>query len=86
MPLSLLLEDVRADSGEVECSVRLHGDEHELDQVESVTYLLQSLTSNPLRRVRERSNGFRIGEIGRHVLAVHARVRRHDGSEEVLEH
>jgi hypothetical protein len=86
MGLSLLLEDERAESGQLECSVRLHGDEHELDQVESVIYLLHSLTPHPLRHVRERSSGFRLAAIGRHVLAVHARVRRHDGSEEVLEH
>lgn len=85
MPLTLKLEDAAAGSGQDGLSVRLDGPEPELDQVESVTYLLQSLVPNPLRHVRERSNGFRTGNISRHVLGVQARVRRRDGSEEVLE-
>jgi hypothetical protein len=86
MPLSLLLETAPADSGQSELSVRLHGSDLELDQVEFVTYLLQSLVAHPLRHVRQRSDGFRLGSIGRHVLGVQARVHRRDGSEEVLEH
>jgi hypothetical protein len=39
-----------------------------------------------LRHVRERTGGFRLAPIGRHVLGVQARVHRRDGSEEVLEH
>ena len=85
MSLTLKLEDAVAGSGQDGLSVRLDGPEPELDQVESVTYLLQSLAPNPLRHVRERSSGFRTGGISRHVLGVQARVRRRDGSEEVLE-
>ena len=86
MTLTLKLEDADAGSGQDGLSIRLDGPEPELDQVESVTYLLQSLVPNPLRFVRERSNGFRTGGISRHVLGVQARVRRRDGSEEVLVH
>lgn len=86
MPLTLKLEDAEADTGLAGLSVRLDGPEPELDQVESVTYLLQSLVPNPLRHVRERAGGFRTGGISRHVLGVQARIRRRDGSEEVLEH
>jgi hypothetical protein len=86
MPLMLMMETEAAEAGQSELAVRLHGPEGELDQVEFVTYLLQSLVPNPLRHVRERSNGFRLGAIGRHVLGVQARVHRRDGSEEVLEH
>ena len=85
MALTLKLEDVVVASGPGELAVRLDGPEPELDQVESVTYLLQSLVPNPLRHVRERSSGFRSAGISRHVLGVQARVRRRDGSEEVLE-
>lgn len=86
MPLSLKLEETGADTGQVGLSVRLEGTEPELDQVESVIYLLQSLVPHPLRHVRERAGGFRTGGISRHVLGVQARIRRRDGSEEVLEH
>lgn len=86
MPLTLKLEEAGDGAGQDGMSVRLDGPEPELDQVESVTYLLQSLVPNPLRHVRERSNGFRTGGISRHVLGVQARIRRRDGSEEVLEH
>lgn len=86
MSLKLLLESAPAASGEAELSVRLDGPAGELDQVEFVTYLLQSLSPHPLRHVRERSDGFRLTPIGRHVLGVHARVHRRDGSELVLEH
>jgi hypothetical protein len=86
MPLTLLLENVPVEAGQPELAVRLEGPQPELDEVEFVTYLLQSLVPNPLRHVRERSNGFRLGSIGRHVLGVQARVHRRDGSELVLEH
>jgi len=86
MPLTLKLEDAEAASGQAELAVRIDGPEPELDQVESVTYLLQSLVPNPLRHVRERNGGFRSGGISRHVLGVQARIHRRDGSEEVLEH
>jgi hypothetical protein len=86
MPLTLRIENATTATGRGETSVRLDGPEPELDQVEFVTYLLQSLAPNPLRHVRERSNGFRLGAIGRHVLGVQARVHRRDGSELVLEH
>jgi hypothetical protein len=81
MPLRLLLETAAA----TDCSVRIEGPEPELDQVEFVTYLLQSLQGNPLRRVRERSGGFRLDAVDRNVLGVQARVHRRDGSEELLE-
>lgn len=84
MPLTLLLEPDAPDATGL--SVRLDGPQPELDQVEFVTYLLQSLVPHPLRHVRERSNGFRLSDIGRHVLGVQARVHRRDGSEEMLEH
>jgi hypothetical protein len=86
MPLTLLLEQDPAEAGKDELAVRLDGPQPELDEVEFVTYLLQSLAPHPLRHVRERSTGFRLGAIGRHVLGVHARVHRRDGSELVLEH
>jgi hypothetical protein len=86
MPLTLLLENVPVEAGHPELAVRLDGPQGELDEVEFVTYLLQSLVPNPLRHVRERSNGFRLGAIGRHVIGVQARVHRRDGSELVLEH
>lgn len=86
MSLSLLLETTQAESGTPELSVRLQGPDHELDQVEFVTYLLQSLAPNPLRHVRQRDGGFRLASIGRHVLGVQARVHRRDGSQLVLEH
>lgn len=85
MPLSLLLETMPADTG-TGLSVRLDGPQPELDQVEFVTYLLQSLAPHPLRHVRERSTGFRLSDISRHVLGVQARVHRRDGSQELLEH
>ena len=81
MPLTLLLENVPLETGQPELAVRLQGPQPELDEVEFVTYLLQSLVPHPLRHVRERSNGFRLGSIGRHVLGVQARVHRRDGSE-----
>ncbi|MCI1711250.1 MAG: hypothetical protein LKM32_00650 [Chiayiivirga sp.] len=84
MPLRLLLEPMPTDAGSG-VSVRLDGPPPELDQVEFVTYLLQSLAPNPLRHVRERSTGFRLGDIGRHVLGVQARVHRRDGSLVLLE-
>lgn len=86
MPLTLLLESDEAAVGHPELAVRLDGPQRELDEVEFVTYLLQSLAPNPLRHVRDRSGGFRLGQIGRHVLGVQARVHRRDGSELVLEH
>lgn len=86
MPLTLMLETSAADTGPTELSVRLDGPEQELDEVAFVTYLLQSLAPHPLRHVRERSNGFRLDAIERHVLGVQARVHRRDGSEELLEH
>ena len=86
MSLTLLLEDVPVEAGQPELAVRLHGSEGELDEVEFVTYLLQSLSPNPLRHVRDRHGGFRLAPIGRHVLGVQARVHRRDGTEEVLEH
>lgn len=86
MPLSLRIENASTATGRGETSVRLDGPEPELDQVEFVTYLLQSLSPNPLRHVRERRGGFRLAPIGRHVLGVQARVHRRDGTEEVLEH
>lgn len=86
MPLTLMLETWPADTGQSELSVRLDGPERELDDVAFVTYLLQSLSPHPLRHVRERTGGFRLGAIGRYVLGVQARVHRRDGSEEVLEH
>ncbi len=85
MPLMLKLEDDQPEAGPADLSVRLVGSEPELDEVESVTYLLQTLSPNPLRHVRERSSGFRASGISRHVLGVQARVRRRDGSELVLE-
>ena len=86
MPLTLLLEREPAGAGPDGLAVRLDGPPRELDEVEFVTYLLQSLAPHPLRHVRERSTGFRLGAIGRHVLGVQARVHRRDGSELVLEH
>lgn len=86
MPLKLLMESQSAGPGASDLSVRLEGPPAELDEVEFVTYLLQSLSPHPLRHVRERSDNFRLASIGRHVLGVHARVHRRDGSELVLEH
>lgn len=83
MALTLLLETSSPESTAL--SVRLDGPPPELDQVEFVTYLLQTLAPHPLRHVRERSTGFRLGDISRHVLGVQARVHRRDGSEEMLE-
>lgn len=85
MPLRLKIESTPATTGPGELSVRLDGPSPELDQVEFVTYLLQSLVANPLRHVRERSDGFRLRDIGRHVLGVQARVHRRDGSQLMLE-
>ena len=85
MPITLKLESLPSLAGAAETSVRLDGPEPELDQVEFVTYFLQSLAGSPLRHVRERSGGFRLGAIGRHVLGVQARVHRRDGSELLLE-
>jgi hypothetical protein len=86
MPLTLRVETSPRADGPADLSVRLDGSEHELAEVEFVTYLLQNLSPNPLRHVRDRSGGFRIDAIGRHLLGVQARVHRRDGSEEVLEH
>jgi hypothetical protein len=86
MPLTLRVENSPTETGSGETSVRLDGPGHELSEVAFVTYLLQSLSPNPLRHVRDPHGGFRLAPIGRHVLGVQARVHRRDGSEEVLEH
>jgi hypothetical protein len=85
MPLKLLLENAPPDAGHTDVSVRLDGSERELAEVEFVTYFLQSFGGNPLRRVRERANGFRLDTVARHLLGVQARVHRRDGSELLLE-
>lgn len=85
MALTLLLEPASAGADDL-LSVRLDGPQPELDQVEFVTYFLQSLVPHPLRHVREPRDGFRLSDIGKHVLGVQARVHRRDGSLEVLEH
>jgi hypothetical protein len=86
MPLTLLLEPVPEGADrDAALSVRLDGPQPELDQVEFVTYFLQSLVPHPLRHIRERADGFRLSDIGKHVLGIHARVHRRDGSQEVLE-
>ena len=85
MPLMLSQRAPRGDNGAWDCSVQLDGPATELDQVESVTYLLMNRAPAALRQVRCRDTRFRLDSPGPRPVGVLARVRCKDGRELVLE-
>lgn len=67
-------------------SVWIEGSPEELDEIEWVEWCLHPTFPDPIRRVTDRSSGFRLDTGGWGVFAMTAIVHRKDGSAEHLRH
>ena len=66
--------------------VWLDGNEAELDQVRSVTYVLHPTFQKPVRIVDTRQNKFQLSSAGWGAFVIRAKVLYKDGHTEVMEH
>src|ERR1700745_1211223 len=69
-----------------EWSVWVEGEDAELDQVESVTYVLHPTFQRPVRTISARENGFRLDSAGWGTFPIHARVLTKSGDTQHLQH
>ena len=67
-------------------AVWLEGPDDELDQVESVEWILHPTFPNPVRRSMNRDDKFRLETAGWGVFPIRARVKTKDHQEIVLKH
>jgi len=67
-------------------SVWLDGSSEELDDIESVRYILHATFLDPVRTVNNRSTNFRLDTTGWGTFKLHVKAVHKDGSETSLEH
>ena len=67
-------------------SVSLDAEEAELDEVQSVTYILHPTFQRPVREITTRANRFRLDSAGWGTFMIRARVLLKDKTEQVLDH
>ena len=76
----------QADDGRWHWSVWIDGPDAELDQVESVEWVLHPTFPNPVVLVKQRRTKFRIGRTGWGEFEINANVTAKDGSRQHLKH
>ncbi len=86
MALTLVQDARQQDSGRWKWSLRLVGEDDELDQVEYVQYTLHPSFRNPVRRIDDRTSRFRLDSSGWGEFVIQADVRMKDGTSAHLEH
>ena len=64
----------------------INGSEEELDQIDSVTYILHPTFPNPVRDVKNRSTKFLLQTSGWGVFLIRAKVKYKNGKEIPLTH
>jgi hypothetical protein len=86
MTLNIAQSCEQVDQGWWNWSVWLDGPSEELDNVESVTYLLHSTFPNPVREIVDRDNAFRLDARGWGEFMIRATVLFRDGATRQLSH
>lgn len=86
MPIQIAQTAVPTGKDHWNWSVWLEGSAPELDGVDHVVYTLHSTFSQPVRRVDDRANGFRLDSSGWGEFSIHVAVHHRSGRVEKLRH
>ena len=67
-------------------AVWIDADDHDLDRIDYVVYTLHSTFHNPVRKITDRTSGFRLETEGWGIFTIYARIFLKDGDEIPLSH